>query len=548
VTIRHLKGAFAHYCSSFYHSLSQRSLAQTAEGHGAFTLEQAMKGARQASRTSELQKVNTPQLPSKPSNGGPSEAEKRTGTNPSNDADKFLKEIESQVHQTLKAPSMNQTGSIQDASIHRGQASSELSRDHSARMVTLKQLSNEAKKVQQQPSSSSLAKTAATSQSKEGPQRPSVPVAHDNDIETGNAMPLLSANRDKGKEAVRDVKPIDNILLQRKYFPSVDTDSLRCLACAGVGHGTASCPALECTVCGTSGDHSNFTCPQNSRCRRCRQRGHQTTSCPEKLLPSKSEAIPCDICGSKDHLEVACHFIWRSFASEHEVKKVQDIPVHCYTCGGTGHYGTECGILTRPLLSGKVTWSRLNVQKYVDHASEARALSAGIDYSIKKPTKQFNIKGMGGSADPYTIDDSEEEGEFIRPKINNATADRGHIRFGETSRGNNPAREDLSNRTNSSRGAPGMGFDGAYDDDYVPYQMSGGTGSYPPGGYNSYSSGGQYPGQLDVGNAGHTTRTLRSSGKAPMIRQATASVAKSKPKPKPKKKDKKAKKRLGNGN
>jgi hypothetical protein len=224
-------------------------------------------------------------------------------------------------------------------------------------MVTLKQLANGANQVEPQEPSVSLV-AAANKQSKDVSQPLPVLAANDNDTTMSDAMPLRSSYVDNGKSPVREVvECMDDVFLQQKYFPSSEDISDRCLACAGTGHGSKACPALECTLCGMSGNHSNFTCPKNTRCQKCCQHGHQTSACPEKLLLSKSEAVPCDICGSKEHLEIACHFIWRSFASGPEVKKVQDIPVHCYTCGGEGHYGSECGILTRPLRSGKVTVS-----------------------------------------------------------------------------------------------------------------------------------------------------------------------------------------------
>jgi hypothetical protein len=183
-----------------------------------------------------------------------------------------------------------------------------------------------------------------------------------------------------------------------------------------------------------------------------------------------------------------------------------------------------------------------------------RALSAGIDYSIPKPTKQFSIKGMGGAGNPYTIDDSEEEGEFIRPKINNNAHDRGHIRFGEPSRGNYPPPND-SYRPSDSRRGPAMGFNGAYDEDHVPYQMPYGRhNAYQQPSYN-YNPGGQYPGQATNFERGNHEPRMNRENKPHVqnrypTRQATATaaVANNKPKAK-KKKDKKAKdkKRGGNG-
>jgi hypothetical protein len=218
------------------------------------------------------------------------------------------------------------------------------------------------------------------------------------------------------------------IFLQRKYFPSstgTTTATSHCLACSRIGHDSSNCPSLICTSCSEA--HPVFQCPERQRCLKCRERGHTKAQCPEKLGVPKSE-WQCDFCDSKEHLEDACHRIWRSFdPSIEQIHTVRDIPVDCYSCGGSNHFGPECGLLSgsNKLLTGGITWSRANVQRYIDPASDKRAVSAGVDYSIP-PKKGFSIKGKAN--DPITFDDSSDDGiGFIRPKVQ--TAQRGHIRF-----------------------------------------------------------------------------------------------------------------------
>jgi hypothetical protein len=225
--------------------------------------------------------------------------------------------------------------------------------------------------------------------------------------------------------------------LQQKYFPSTDGNSVvrRCLACTRPGHSTLDCPALTCTLCGGSAGHSSVACPQKQRCGKCRECGHPTADCPEKLGRAKAEAVACDLCDSTDHVESGCHLIWRSFVPKiEEIRTVREVPIHCYTCGGSGHYGPECGLYQGRLLSGLVTWSRANAMKYVDPNSQNRAISAGVDYTIHSRQKRsFSIKGKAN--DPITFDDSEEDAQdFIRPKVNATTTQRGRIQFGDSSR------------------------------------------------------------------------------------------------------------------
>jgi hypothetical protein len=206
--------------------------------------------------------------------------------------------------------------------------------------------------------------------------------------------------------------------LQQKYFPAtVDHPATyHCLACGDSCHMTFDCPNFTCTLCG--GDHAQSSCPRNQRCRKCRQRGHQERECPEKLALSRGEAVGCDFCDLTDHLEVACHFIWRTFNPRpKEIRKVREVPIYCYSCGATGHYGPECGLSkVRRVLSGGQTFSKANAMKYIDASSVTRNVSAGVDYSIpSRPTKVFNIKGMAN--DPIDLDASDDEINFISEKV-----------------------------------------------------------------------------------------------------------------------------------
>jgi hypothetical protein len=222
-----------------------------------------------------------------------------------------------------------------------------------------------------------------------------------------------------------------DLSLQQKYFPTTTTTRKnQCLSCAKIGHTSSTCPALSCTLCGVSGKHSNITCPTNLRCVKCYGKGHNESGCPERLRRAEIEAIACDLCGSKDHLEMTCSYLWRSFDPRpEEILTVRDIPVHCYCCGASDHYGPECGLHRGRPLSGAITWSKANLKKYVDPASQNRALSAGIDYSIPSRSKGKGYSIKGRANDPIVLDVSGDEEGFIRPKIN-SELQRGHINFG----------------------------------------------------------------------------------------------------------------------
>jgi len=147
------------------------------------------------------------------------------------------------------------------------------------------------------------------------------------------------------QEADSDFERAD-LALRQRYYPSSSAAESFCVACARSGHTSLRCPAKHCNTCGKFGKHFKNLCPQNQRCYKCRERGHKTMDCPEKLARAGTEAIGCDLCGSTDHLEIACHYIWRSYDPHPEdIITVRDITVSCYNCGGDGHFGPECGLL-----------------------------------------------------------------------------------------------------------------------------------------------------------------------------------------------------------
>lgn len=218
------------------------------------------------------------------------------------------------------------------------------------------------------------------------------------------------------------------LLLQLKYFPTDDGRLYipRCLFCTQTNHATYDCPATSCTSCGENSDHSTRSCPKTQRCGKCREQGHPASSCPSKLIRSRSEPIPCDLCGSSAHIERGCHMIWRSFFPKpDEIKTVRTFPVDCYTCGQEGHLGPDCGLYQGP---GNMTWSQTNFSTYVNNSSTSQVVSAGVDYTIRsKAKKTFMIKGKAN--DPINLDSDDDQG-FIHTKIKTSSAPKAHIQFG----------------------------------------------------------------------------------------------------------------------
>jgi protein AIR1/2 len=331
----------------------------------------------------------------------------------------------------------------------------------------------------------------------------------DEDIDMGNV-----SLRSRASTSAHDTE-IDSVVemaMQRKYFPgdSMVNSIHRCLACGDSGHWHNECAALDCSVCGEKGRHSNFTCPKNQPCGKCSQRGHASSYCPEKLRATKADMGACTICSDRNHLDLECHFLWRSFAPRLEdIRTVASIPVHCYTCGATGHYGPECGLHSGRLLTGGYTWSKLNIEKYVDVCSQARAVSAGIDYEPKKSlSKDFSIKGKGRASDPFTIDDSDGDEGFIRPRVNPATVQRGHIHV-------TPASQNLP-RNYDERPYPRRNQ--GYQNDNMQYNVALNRGNYDMD-YNyqgeRHRSNAEYPAFARSENLAPPETRKRNSDEAP---------------------------------
>jgi hypothetical protein len=232
-------------------------------------------------------------------------------------------------------------------------------------------------------------------------------------------------------QGVGEQKPIyrhpSELELTHRYHWSTEGSPIvyYCLTCALTDHGTSDCHSLTCASCGLHGIHFTDGCPKRHRCTRCHERGHQRSDCPEKLAATADESLCCDICKSSKHLESACHFIWRSFKPGmlKTTKFVADIPIHCYSCGAAGHFGSECGIRHSPLHTEGYSWSISNWRRYVDPQSQNHALSAGKDYSLPLSTKgkkSFNIRGSAQNG-AVTPKDDDENIPFIREKVTKPT-------------------------------------------------------------------------------------------------------------------------------
>lgn len=230
---------------------------------------------------------------------------------------------------------------------------------------------------------------------------------------TGDKEPTQSISMEEAPKLPAGDEEEEELRLQRRYFPGAKDPSIYCINCSGVGHRARECPQLQCKFCG-SREHIRFACPSRQRCSKCRQLGHDSRACKEKLILLDDEYDGCAICGA-DHLEERCTEIWRSYTPSTEVlKKVKNIPAFCYTCGGLGHYGPECGLTNRRYrVIGRTTWSEANRLLYVDQESTDLAIAwANVDLNQLQPRNFHNLrrsKRLGVHTHFVSSDDSEED-------------------------------------------------------------------------------------------------------------------------------------------
>lgn len=211
--------------------------------------------------------------------------------------------------------------------------------------------------------------------------------------------------------------------LIHRYYPGIADDAEFCLTCASLGHREDACPDKTCKFCQEA--HFFYECPSRRRCGKCQQLGHTKASCKEKLAlaPGEEGFIECAFCQGADHFEDNCPEIWRSYHPDTDsIRKVNKLPVFCYSCGQEGHYGGDCGIqVNRYDNNPKETWTKRSLDLYIDPESPFVALvyESPLPVVTAAPDRP-NIPGR--SIVPQThifFDDSDDEAEnaFIKAPV-----------------------------------------------------------------------------------------------------------------------------------
>ncbi|CAF9920343.1 MAG: hypothetical protein GOMPHAMPRED_002060 [Gomphillus americanus] len=224
------------------------------------------------------------------------------------------------------------------------------------------------------------------------------------DIEAVNDMEELDEQKASsnlfGPQTLAELTTAE-LELQVRYFyitrdPATipETDPVRCLVCAGVGHLESRCPAQMCSHCNTKGTHFSKDCPKIARCSRCRGR-HPISKCKHKLRPQNLRII-CDLCNEKDHLEVDCELNWRSSGPIwRKPLPALSVARTCFICGDSGHLGNDCRLRQPGKQMGSSMWSEKGLPMPLTSLTSSIGKDSSMLLNNKKKHKMPNSRAKG---------------------------------------------------------------------------------------------------------------------------------------------------------
>lgn len=161
-----------------------------------------------------------------------------------------------------------------------------------------------------------------------------------------------------------------------------------CTECLKIGHLADICPTKEvisphqalqsrspnlfqCEHCGKWDLHPSNSCPAWRRCQRCRERGHGEEQCSSTLKSSAAE-VPCDLCGSPQHLESQCDYEWR-FPMREPNSDVVKVAISCAHCISGSHLIGDCPSLPGPPSTSLFSLKGIDPSKIVNISGPPKA-------------------------------------------------------------------------------------------------------------------------------------------------------------------------------
>ncbi|KAL2861450.1 hypothetical protein BJX68DRAFT_5219 [Aspergillus pseudodeflectus] len=217
---------------------------------------------------------------------------------------------------------------------------------------------------------------------------------------------------------------------------------ITCIECLREGHLAEVCPTKECVHCGAWNKHQSTLCPRWRRCQRCRERGHDHKQCPSALKSSANET-PCDLCGSQEHTELDCGYLWQLPRPDTTAQPVL-VSISCANCLSSHHLIGDCPTPTRPFTSSTTFTLRGIDPEIITNINSVVGPQRGGGPSIPSGRQQgLKIRGRADQArspSPESDDMMSRVGKK-GPIGGNRNANRGNINIrigGSAGKNRNP--------------------------------------------------------------------------------------------------------------
>ncbi|KAK2871575.1 hypothetical protein FQN49_003041 [Arthroderma sp. PD_2] len=241
--------------------------------------------------------------------------------------------------------------------------------------------------------------------------------------------------------SAEDFKKQSRYILYNTAKDPDPTTAVRCTDCFKEGHLSDICPSKKCEHCGAWDVHESRFCPTWRRCQKCRERGHDKETCSAALQGS-AEEVPCDLCGSDQHIESQCDLMWKLPQGTFNSGKLF-ISISCAQCTSPQHLIGDCPSIRSPSYS--TSWSLKAFDPSIISNINQLPVSTGSS-GTNGALPQLKIKGRAHR------EPTPEEDEFhIKSRPNPPPAPRSHIRFADgLGRGRNLGSN--ANRSNDNGG------------------------------------------------------------------------------------------------
>lgn len=183
---------------------------------------------------------------------------------------------------------------------------------------------------------------------------------------------------------------------------------------------------IQCLHCGAWNKHDSNFCPSWRRCQRCRERGHDESQCSSLLKSSPSE-VPCDLCGSSDHLELECDHIWKLPLRDPSSGPVL-VSISCSHCTSSHHLVGDCPSLRRALASSSWTLRGIDPQM-VTNTNNVMPSRRGAG-PVTRSQRGMKIRGRADHRSPTPDSDEDMLSRPDRRPSVGRPSGRGNIRIG----------------------------------------------------------------------------------------------------------------------